>query len=248
MIVTKIIEEHLRKEDEKRSKTRGTKKEYFYASDALLEDKGNSKCERQFFYEFSDVVPEPLDIPTLKTFGVGEAIHEWIQDILVKEGVAEVIEDETIEYNEDLGVCTGRVSKEENKIIIKEPVEIHGRLDCQIKHEQESIVVEIKSVKNGGFFYIGNNPKAAHVQQLQLYLDHKGLKKGVILYINKDTGEFKEFEIKHDPELVIKAKERFAEVKKRIDTGEIPNRLDIGSWQCSYCPYRLMCFKPKKIK
>lgn len=243
-IITPIIEEHLKKQRELKKEERGTKREYFYASDGLLEDKNNSTCPRKLFYEFSDEEPEELDIDTLKNFAVGDVLHEWIQEILVNEKKAEIIEDETIHYNDNGHPL--KIKDEKNQIIIKDPVEIHGRMDVQIKEKGEPYIVEIKTIKAGQFFYLKGGPKPGHKLQIQLYMHDKGVKKGILFYINKDTGAFKEFLIEYDKEYVEKALKKFEEVKQMIDSGKIPERpYPIGDWHHNYCPYKKICWAKK---
>lgn len=246
MKISPIIEKYLKDERDKRDEEKGHKKEYFYASDSLVDNIEEGKCIRRLCYEFSDINPEPLNNKTLRIFAIGEVLHEWIQDILIKTKKAKIIEEFTIVYKQDGDVFKN--TDEKNKIIIKDPVEIHGRMDVMLI---DNTIVEIKTVSKGAFFYLGNAPKQGHSLQLQLYMFSKNVKEGSIFYINKDTGEFKEFEVKYDANFVMESLERFTKAKEVIDrylkTGELPKHPFIKSyWLCKFCSYTKECWRETK--
>jgi len=243
-IITPIIENFLKAQQEKRAEERGTKKTYFYASDSLIEDINNSKCMRQIGYEFSDIEPEPLDVPTLKKFAIGNALHDWLQDLLIKTKNAKIIEECNIIYLPDGAVK--KEADENNKIIIKDP-EIHGRLDVLLI---DDTIVEIKTINSGGFFYLGRAPKPGHYLQIQLYLHQKNLKKGVLFYINKETGQTKEFLLRYNPEYVQKALKRFKTLKENfIDKNILPPRPYLmHDYHCNYCAFFKECWKEELSK
>lgn len=243
MKISPIIENHLKNARNKRDEERGHKKEYFYASDSLVENPEECKCIRKLCYEFSDINPEPLDDKTLKVFAIGEILHEWIQDILIKEKKAKIIEEFTITYDKKGNHL--KTQEESNRLIIKDPVEIHGRIDAMLV---DDTIIEIKTISKGAFFYLGNAPRLGHYLQLQLYMYNKKIKNGTIFYINKDTGEFKEFELKYNHGFVMGSLKRFVKAKEVIDkfkeTGKLPVQPFIKtSWQCAFCAYAKECWK-----
>lgn len=86
-------------------------------------------------------------------------------------------------------------------------------------------------------------PKEENVNQLQLYLHYFRIPKGILLYVNKDTQELKEFVVEYEEK---KARSLLAELenlKKNIDLNTVPARIASypTDWQCRYCPFREVC-------
>jgi len=52
-------------------------------------------------------------------------------------------------------------------------------------------------------------PKEENIYQIQLYLHYLNIKKGILLYIDKDRQEIKEFHVVYDAGLVKSLSKRF---------------------------------------
>ncbi len=238
-----IILSHLIEENKRTKKERG---EYFYASEGYLpHNKKDSKCARQLGYKILKYEPDEERDDMYPVFALGDLYHDFIQRIFVKEKMATLVEDFTIMYDDD-----GKyywIRRDANKVIIKEPVEIHGRIDLKFKVDNDPdnrFIADIKTVNEKAWFYL-DKPKEPHYAQMQLYLYHTLYKKGFILYINKSSGDMKEFMVEYDEEYIKKTLENYKELYDFIiNKGLPPRHFESGSevpWQCKYCGYTTKC-------
>ena len=236
-----IIKKHIIDE---RLKTRKERGKYFYASEGYLPDSSDSVCPRQLAYKISGY-PEAVREEMYPIFAIGDLLHNFIQNIFVKEKLATQIEEFSIIYDDD-----GKhfwIRKDANKIIIVDPVEIHGRLDLKFTIDKTKFIADIKSINEKAWSYLNNKPKESHYSQMQLYLHHlkkEGITQGFLLYINKSTGDMKEFLLQYDEEYVFKLLDNY----KRLSTlmkEKLPDRIfksgEEVRWQCDYCGFTKEC-------
>lgn len=127
------------------------------------------KCPRQVFFRFKNVPRAAMDARIMRIFEHGEHIHRNIFNIL---------------YRLKIGVTT--------EIPIPSQEIISGRADAILCIDNENYVLDIKSM-NSMIFRKLEQPKEENVYQLQLYLHYFNIKKGILLYIDKDQQEIKEF-------------------------------------------------------
>ena len=68
-------------------------------------------------------------------------------------------------------------------------------------------------------------------------------KKGILLYIDKDRQDIKEFHVAYDAGLVKSLLKDFRELKKKVDSNIIPERFSgyPKNWQCVYCQFKDVC-------
>ncbi|PJA84072.1 MAG: hypothetical protein CO145_02540, partial [Candidatus Nealsonbacteria bacterium CG_4_9_14_3_um_filter_37_13] len=85
--------------------------------------------------------------------------------------------------------------------------------------------------------------KAENVNQLQLYLHFFKIPKGILLYVNKDTLELKEFLVNYNPTLAQALLKDLAILKSKLNANIIPQRLPEypENWQCQYCQFKEIC-------
>jgi len=102
--------------------------------------------------------------------------------------------------------------------------------------------VDFKSM-NSLVFKNLDQPKEDNVNQLQLYLNFFKIPKGILLYINKDTLELKEFLVEYNPAITQKLLKDLSDLKSKIDSNIIPDRIPDfpENWQCQYCQFREIC-------
>ena len=239
-----IVNNHIIDGRLKHKKERG---KYFYASEAyLIDNPKDSKCARQLGYKIKGYKPTEDRKDMYPIFAIGDLYHDFIQKIFVKEKLATQIEEASIVYDDD-----GRyfwIRKDENKIIIKNPVEIHGRLDIKFKLDDQEFLADIKTVNERAWHYLQTKPKEAHYAQMQIYLHHlkeKGVLTGFLLYINKSTGEMKEFLIQYDEEYVLQYLQNYKSLFAEIMSNGLPKRIfksgGEAPWQCHYCGFAKTC-------
>ena len=240
-LMKNIVLAHIKEANEKNRKERGS---YFYASEGYLpHNPKDSVCARQLGYKILGYKPTEKRDDMYPIFAIGDLLHDFIQRIFVKEKLATQVEDFTIMYDDD-----GKyywIRRDDNKILIKEPVEIHGRLDLKFKVDHTArFIADIKTISEKGFDYL-HKPKEGHYAQLQIYLHHTLYKQGFILYINKSSGEMKEFMIEYDEEYAKKHLANFKRLYDKIKNKGLPDRhFKSGQevpWQCKYCGFTKEC-------
>ena len=179
------------------------------------------KCARAVFFKFKNVPREKLDARILRIFDHGEYLHRNIFSIL---------------YRLRIGVTT--------EIPIPAQEIVSGRADAILSVNNENYVLDIKSM-NSMIFKKLTAPKEENLYQLQLYLHFFKIKKGILLYIDKDQQELKEFIVEYDPELCQQLLNNFKELKEKIGSDIVPATLSDypQNWQCNYCQFREICDK-----
>ena len=177
------------------------------------------KCARAVFFKFKNAPREPLDARIMRVFERGESIHRSIFNIL---------------YRLRLGVVT------EIPIPLQEIVS--GRADAILCIGNENYVLDIKSI-NSMIFRKMTEPKEENVYQIQLYLHFFNIKKGILLYIDKDQQEMKEFFVNYDEALCKGLLDKFEALKDQVEKNILPARLEDypRNWQCTYCAFKDVC-------
>jgi len=179
------------------------------------------KCGRAIFFKFKNVPREKMSADVLRMLDHGDYIQMQILSTLFSLGIVRASE-----------------------INIPPQEIISGRADAIINLNNDLYVVDFKSM-NSMVFKSLERPKEENVNQLQLYLHYFKIPKGILLYINKDRLELKEFLVKYDPILVQKLLKELADLKTKIDKNIIPSRLPDypENWQCQYCQFKEICDK-----
>jgi CRISPR/Cas system-associated exonuclease Cas4 (RecB family) len=179
------------------------------------------KCPRAVFFKFKNAPKEPTDPRIMRIFEHGENIHRSIFNIL---------------YRLRMGVVT--------EVPIPSQEIISGRADAILCVGNENYVLDIKSI-NSMIFKNMSAPKEENVYQIQLYLHYFNIKKGVLLYIDKDQQNMKEFFIDYDEQLCNSLLDKFQALKVKVEKSEIPERLADypRNWQCNYCQFKEICKK-----
>jgi CRISPR/Cas system-associated exonuclease Cas4 (RecB family) len=197
-----------------RNQKKDREQHHFYITDA-------GKCSRAVFFKFKKAPAEEMEPRILMMFDHGDHIHQLIMKPL-------------------LGIRGVQVVAAEVNIPPQEL--IAGRADAILSDGKELYVLDIKSI-NGQIFKSLNEPKEEHINQIQLYLHFFKQKKGILLYVNKDTQELKEFLVDYDPEIPQSLLKGLSELKTKIDTNVIPSRISSWpeNWQCKYCQFKEIC-------
>src|SRR3989338_1179287 len=159
------------------------------------------KCSRAVFFRFKNAPREPVQARIMRIFEHGENIHRNIFNIL---------------YRLRLGVTT--------EIPIPSQEIISGRADAILCINNENYVLDIKSM-NSMIFRNLAQPKEENVYQIQLYMHYFDIKKGILLYIDKDQQEIKEFFVEYDEPLVKSLVEMEAVPMLEIDSERVGDSL-----------------------
>jgi CRISPR/Cas system-associated exonuclease Cas4 (RecB family) len=177
------------------------------------------KCPRAVFFKFKNAPKEPMDARIMRIFEHGENIHRSIFNVL---------------YRLRIGVVT--------EIPIPAQEIISGRADASLCIGNENYVLDIKSM-NSMIFRKLLAPKEENVYQIQLYLHYFNIKKGILLYIDKDQQEMKEFFVDYDKALCKSLLDKFYTLKGQVEKNTLPSRLEDfpRNWQCNYCQFKDVC-------
>lgn len=177
------------------------------------------KCPRAIFFKFKNIPREKMAPEVLRMFDHGDYIQMQILSNLFSLGI---------------------VRASEVKIPPQEL--ISGRADAIVSLNNELYVVDFKSM-NSMVFKGLTNPKEDNINQIQLYLHFFKIPKGILLYINKDTLELKEFIIEYNPLLAKKLLKDLENLKTKIEKNIVPARISSwpDDWQCQYCAFKEIC-------
>jgi len=177
------------------------------------------KCGRAVFFKFKNAPREKMEPRILRVYERGEYLHRNIISILIRMGIL-VASEVNIPNQEIIG----------------------GRADAIVSLNNELYLLDIKSM-NSMIFRNLNEPKEENIYQLQLYLHYFNMKKGILFYIDKDKQDIKEFVINYDKDLVQSLLKGFTDLKQKVDSNVIPDRLSdyLQNWQCQYCQFREVC-------
>jgi len=177
------------------------------------------KCPRAIFFKFKNVPREKIEPQVLRMFDHGDYIQMQILSILMSLGIVRASE-----------------------INIPPQELISCRADAIITLNNELYVVDFKSM-NSMIFKSLISPKEDNINQIQLYLHFFKIPKGILLYVNKDTLELKEFLVEYDSNRAEQLLKDLAELKSKINANIVPERLPDypQNWQCQYCQFREIC-------
>lgn len=193
---------------------RDKEQHHFYISDA-------GKCSRAVFFKFKNVPKKEMEAHILRLFDHGDSIHKLIMKPLLS--------------TRDVHVVASEVNIAPQEII-------SGRADAIISDGKQLYVLDIKSMNSFVFKNLAE-PKEENVSQLQLYLHYFKIPKGILLYVNKDNQQLKEFIVSYNKPQVEKLLNTLTCLKKQIDSNIIPSRISDypSDWQCRYCQFREIC-------
>ena len=177
------------------------------------------RCPRAIFFKFKKAPKEEMEARVLRMFDHGDYIHRLILNTLFSLGMVR-----------------------SSEINIPPQQIISGRADAILSFDNDLYVLDIKSM-NSMVFKNLDEAKEENINQLQLYLHFFKISKGILLYVNKDTQELKEFVINYDQTIVRNLLNGLNDLKKKIDSNIIPSRIPgyPRDWQCTYCAFREIC-------
>jgi len=186
----------------------------FYISQA-------GKCSRSIFFKFKNVPEKDLEPNILRLFDHGDHMHQLIMNSLLS--------------TRDVHVVASEVNIAPQELV-------SGRADAIVSDGKDLYVLDIKSM-NSMIFRTLSEPKQENVDQIQLYLYYFKAPKGILLYVNKDNLDLKEYIIDYDPLRAENLLNNLIHLKKQIDTNIVPPRVEDypDDWQCRYCQFRDVC-------
>lgn len=219
-----------------------------------------SECLRRLYYSFFRV---PRDLPTkvneVQLFNSGDAVHTMVKEWLTLAGLS-------IPWRDENGITptnrfTGKPDPEfpvsSDKLLIKK-----GKIDDVIIIKDELWLVEVKSVNDRKFGMMYEaNPDHKVQATLYLYLFEENLKKGtyshikeldqykevkglIFLYVNRNSGEIKEFDFYKEPDTYNAIVDKIDRLRPYLKAKELP---PCEPEKCQYCPFKRRCKADKNI-
>lgn len=188
--------------------------QHFYITDA-------GKCGRAIFFKFKKAPRREMEANILRLFDHGDHMHQLIMKPLLS--------------LRDIHVVASEVNIPPQEII-------SGRSDAILSDGKNLYVLDIKSMNSMIFDKLAE-PKEENVDQLQLYLHYFKVPKGILLYVNKNNLELKEFIVNYDKKRALSLINGLDEIKNKIGADIIPDRLPTwpDDWQCKYCQFKEIC-------
>ncbi len=181
-------------------------------------------CKRKIYFKMKGAEKEELDPQTSRKFERGNQIHQKLISALYSTGVVTASEVEM--PNQSL---------------------FHGRADAVVSLNGENYVVEVKSASPYAFKKL-DGPKKSWVSQLQIYLNHFDIEKGIILVECKGTQKLEEFCIERDEKVFEELEREFGELLEMVREDVVPKKPDKSNWKfdkCRYCLYEKACRQAK---
>lgn len=218
-MIKKEIDNHYNNRERKEFK----RDEKFHVSES-------NKCARALFFEYKGYPREEIGKSTFRKFVVGNLIHRNIMRELLSLS------------SDDLHVISSEINIPPNDLIT-------GRADVIVSLNNELHVVDIKSINDYAFKLLkdgSREPDEGYVKQLNLYMHFFGIKKGFLLFDNKNTQELLEVPVPYNEALALECIERFKRIKEMIDKNIMPKKPQFSEddkWKCDYCAYKNECEK-----
>jgi len=186
----------------------------FYVSEA-------GKCPRQVFFKFKNAPAKELEPHFLRLFDHGDSMHKLIMKSLLS--------------TRDIHVVASEVD-------IPPQALVRGRADAVLSDGKQLYVLDIKSM-NSMVFKSLKEPKEENVYQLQLYLHYFKIPKGILLYVDKDKLQLKEFVVDYDISQVKHLLDGLSVLRDKIDSNVVPARINDYPkiWKCQYCQFKEVC-------
>jgi CRISPR/Cas system-associated exonuclease Cas4 (RecB family) len=196
---------------------------------------GHGTCARYWYLVFKglDTFEDNVDSLGAANMSLGTAFHTEIQKAL-KAG--------------------GLLVEEEVDIRLEDPP-IHGYADAIVRWKEEDLVCEIKTTRQESFVFkeSSGKPSANHLIQILLYLHAKGLKRGFLLYVNKNDQTFLVIPVEMDEEntkILNDVLDWLRTVRAAFEAGTKPkipftrarNSGEPSNKICRECPVNKTCF------
>jgi len=215
-------------EREKEKKKKEKERVRFFISEA-------GKCPRMIFFRFKKAPAEEIEPERLRIFEEGEIIQQRILRLLFSLGIVRATEVQ-IPPQELVAGRADAIISFTDKTFSDLGIDLKEKIEPGIPY-----VLEIKSVS--GKINLKKLPLPDHINQLQLYLHFFKIKKGILLYLNKDTQKITEFIFEYDKNLVEKILNWFSKLKEKIEADLVPIRLPDwpDNWQCQNCEFFEIC-------
>lgn len=199
-------------------------------TDVFSASQSSYDCYRKIFFEMT--YPRTANEDSLGRFAMGDVVHDIIQGAFV-------------EAKHDIEL--GQLKNYSVEGVYDFSIKGH----CDIKWNDT--VIEVKSVSPFAWKYVVSGgtdrfgriivpkPKVTHIRQLNTYMDVFRLKKGIILYVNKDDLSNFSYPFNFDEYQLAQTVGRCVSVYNAIIDKRVPDKQK--SDECTQCNHRDLCKK-----
>jgi|GEM_PF-6517017 len=175
-----------------------------------------SACDRRITFGLLGCAPD-VNRPDTPSALIGEAIHAHLEALLHEAFPGRV--------DTEVRVVNGVIS---------------GRIDALLLDDDDTLtVIDIKTV--GAKEWASRSKIDDYVDQISVYAALIDAQRGVILLVNRDTGEMEEIAFRIDrnrAEALLAKARRLQELARE---GKIAEAVAWGTDECRYCPFRKRC-------
>lgn len=203
------------------------------------------RCKRISWFRLRGVQPDIDKNPDLTlnfTADVGTACHRIIQENLISLykdnwiSVEDYLKEKSPDYKYKL-----TQSGLETQVEIYDPP-VRFACDGILRIDGKYYLLEIKTASYSSFDQL-TGPKSQHVDQIKCYAALLGISDVLVLYVDREYGGMKCFEIHVSLEEMQEIRDMFAEVQKCADAMIAPPKLPRNDSWCtpSHCLYYKKC-------
>jgi hypothetical protein len=194
-------------------------------------------CKRQTVFKFLGVKGiQRKDPNTELTFDDGNwAHHKWDARFYDMERV--------------LGKDRFKVIGIEKEVMIPD-LYIAGSYDAVVRIGGKKWLIDFKTINDFGFnhVYRERKPKEAHIKQLVTYCVARGIKRGMLVYDNKNNPDYNVYTLEVTDKEWAKVNRWCVRVIRSIKDEELPKKhpdCNHGSFLFERCQFAGLCFNPK---
>ena len=206
------------------------------------------RCRRIQWFRLRGVQPDkPKTADAVLDFTaiVGTALHKMIQENLRDRlgdrwvDVKSYIQENVV--NSETYHCTSTKDSLETQVSVSDPP-VRFACDGIIKWKDEYILLEIKSSEFSSWSDL-TDPKIQHVDQTKCYCSLLNLNRVFFLYIDRQYGGLKCYDVKYTKDELSKVKTDMKEIQEMAEYHICPDPLTKGDNWCteSHCKYFKKC-------
>jgi hypothetical protein len=205
------------------------------------------RCNRRSWFRIRGVAPDTMPNPDRAlqfTADIGTAIHR-----LVQSNLQEIYGDCWVPLEDYMKLlnpeytytCTPAPDSLEYFLDIEKPP-VRCAVDGILKIDNEYYLFELKTIEGSSFQDL-TGPKQEHIDQLYAYSTLLNLTHVLIVYVDRQYGGMKCYELKIPEYIHRETWERMDYVMEMVDKNLAPEGLPSGDKWCTpnYCPYYKKC-------
>lgn len=212
-------------------------------------------CSRAQVFRFTKIeTKKTINTDLQNIFMTGHFMHLKWQCLLLQAGIIEDAEVEVRHAKRNLmGTMDGIGIIPQSKLdafpevydVPYKPAIMAGH-KWRSQRDKKYFGLEIKSINGRNFdFLLRNNaPNLSHIYQVHVYMAASGLSVFSVVYENKDSGEWKEFTVVRDPQILRDVEAKLGALQNYVDTRTLPTILEpcqshTGPYRS--CPFASQC-------